>query len=183
MESGPERSRPDHRHRNSDSGSSVPTANPTVSDSPTSAPIGAENEPTRRSPRTSNSARPTMNERLPTDQPARDHIRAARDVTMFVEAGAGSGKTRALVDRVEALVLHDRVPLEQIAAITFTERCPLWKMAPPYLALFQLECTRRAKPSAIRVEPPSLETEQDAGAGQPRRKIGAGSRGRPSPLP
>lgn len=63
-----------------------------------------------------------MNERLPTDQPARDHIRAARDVTMFVEAGAGSGKTRALVDRVEALVLHDRVPLEQIAAITFTEK-------------------------------------------------------------
>ena len=63
-----------------------------------------------------------MTERQPVDQAARDRIRTQRDRTMFVEAGAGSGKTRALVDRVEALVIADNVPLERIAAITFTEK-------------------------------------------------------------
>ena len=63
-----------------------------------------------------------MAERLPVDQSARDRIRDDRDRTLFVEAGAGSGKTRALVDRVEALVIDDAVPLENIAAITFTEK-------------------------------------------------------------
>ena len=56
------------------------------------------------------------------DQAARDRIRNERDRTLFVEAGAGSGKTRALVDRVEALVIDDAIPLENIAAITFTEK-------------------------------------------------------------
>jgi ATP-dependent exoDNAse (exonuclease V) beta subunit len=39
----------------------------------------------------------------------------------MVEAGAGTGKTRALVDRVVALVLNG-TPLNKIAAITFTEK-------------------------------------------------------------
>ena len=63
-----------------------------------------------------------MAERLPVDQAHRDRIVGVRNANQFVEAGAGSGKTRALVDRVEALVLDDGVPLEQIAAITFTEK-------------------------------------------------------------
>ena len=42
--------------------------------------------------------------------------------TLFVEAGAGSGKTSALVDRVRTLVLTDGVPLSAIAAVTFTEK-------------------------------------------------------------
>ena len=63
-----------------------------------------------------------MPERLPVDQSHRDRIVKVRDTNQFVEAGAGSGKTRALVDRVEALVLDDAIPLEQIAAITFTEK-------------------------------------------------------------
>ncbi|MFA9446567.1 UvrD-helicase domain-containing protein [Egicoccus sp. AB-alg6-2] len=41
--------------------------------------------------------------------------------TLFVEAGAGSGKTTALVDRVVALV-DAGVALTDIAAITFTEK-------------------------------------------------------------
>jgi ATP-dependent helicase/nuclease subunit A len=41
---------------------------------------------------------------------------------LFVEAGAGSGKTSALVDRVCSLVLSDGVPLSAIAAVTFTEK-------------------------------------------------------------
>ena len=42
--------------------------------------------------------------------------------TMFVEAGAGSGKTKSLVDRVVALVTHAGVPMREIAAVTFTEK-------------------------------------------------------------
>ena len=46
---------------------------------------------------------------------------AELDRTLFVEAGAGSGKTRALVERVVALV-DSGVSMENIAAITFTEK-------------------------------------------------------------
>ena len=44
------------------------------------------------------------------------------DATLFVNAGAGSGKTTALVDRIATLVLVDGVPLHAIAAVTFTEK-------------------------------------------------------------
>lgn len=55
------------------------------------------------------------------DQTVRDMIATERDRTLFVEAGAGSGKTRALVDRVELLV-RSGAPMESIVAITFTEK-------------------------------------------------------------
>jgi ATP-dependent exoDNAse (exonuclease V) beta subunit len=44
------------------------------------------------------------------------------DDTLFVEAGAGAGKTKALVDRVVALVTTRDVPMRAIAAVTFTEK-------------------------------------------------------------
>ena len=55
------------------------------------------------------------------DQAARDRITSDLTSTLFVEAGAGSGKTRALVDRVAALI-GSGVAMENIAAITFTEK-------------------------------------------------------------
>ena len=55
------------------------------------------------------------------DDSSRRLIRERIDATMLVEAGAGTGKTRALVDRVVALVASG-VRIERIAAITFTER-------------------------------------------------------------
>ncbi|MDQ1383132.1 MAG: CRISPR-associated exonuclease Cas4, partial [Actinomycetota bacterium] len=73
----------------------------------------------------------------PGDTPARESIRTTLDATLFVEAGAGTGKTAALVDRVVALVTSDSdndgagdgtggdggpVPMAAIAAITFTEK-------------------------------------------------------------
>jgi ATP-dependent exoDNAse (exonuclease V) beta subunit len=58
----------------------------------------------------------------PPDQAARDRIVDALDATLFVEAGAGSGKTRALVDRVVRLVTSGAAELGAIAAITFTEK-------------------------------------------------------------
>jgi len=39
----------------------------------------------------------------PADQDARDRIRVDHDNTLFVVAGAGTGKTTALVSRVVAL--------------------------------------------------------------------------------
>jgi len=58
------------------------------------------------------------------DAAARQQITEQLGRTLFVEAGAGSGKTRALVDRVAAIVLHpdDPVPLRNLAAVTFTEK-------------------------------------------------------------
>ncbi|GAB90606.1 UvrD-helicase domain-containing protein [Gordonia rhizosphera] len=57
-----------------------------------------------------------------TDQAARDRITTDTATTLFVEAGAGSGKTHSLVNRICHLVLHDGVELDAIAAITFTEK-------------------------------------------------------------
>ncbi|MGZ0152785.1 UvrD-helicase domain-containing protein [Kribbella sp. WER1] len=62
-----------------------------------------------------------MSEQL-LDGAARERIRTDTDATLFVEAGAGSGKTHALVERVRTLVLRDGVPLRAIAAVTFTEK-------------------------------------------------------------
>ena len=45
-----------------------------------------------------------------------------RDGSLFVHAGAGSGKTRVLVERVVRAVLEDGVGVERILAITFTEK-------------------------------------------------------------
>jgi ATP-dependent exoDNAse (exonuclease V) beta subunit len=58
----------------------------------------------------------------PPDQATRDRIIGDLGTTLFVEAGAGSGKTRALVDRVVALVTSGRAELRAVAAITFTEK-------------------------------------------------------------
>ena len=55
------------------------------------------------------------------DQHVRDTVASSLDDTLFVEAGAGSGKTTVLVDRVCALV-DAGVDINQVAAITFTEK-------------------------------------------------------------
>ena len=55
------------------------------------------------------------------DAAARARIATDLDATLFVEAGAGSGKTSCLVERFVALV-EAGVPADAIAAITFTER-------------------------------------------------------------
>jgi ATP-dependent exoDNAse (exonuclease V) beta subunit len=54
------------------------------------------------------------------DGPARDRIRAELGQTLFVDAGAGSGKTTALVGRIVELVRHG-TSIGAVAAITFTE--------------------------------------------------------------
>jgi len=58
-----------------------------------------------------------------TDQDARTRIAAGQDEALFVEAGAGTGKTTALVKRIVTLVRHgEQLPdVSRLAAITFTE--------------------------------------------------------------
>ena len=56
----------------------------------------------------------------PADIAARIQIREQTDRTLFVSAGAGSGKTTSLVGRVAHLVLHDGLPMPAIATVTFT---------------------------------------------------------------
>ena len=57
----------------------------------------------------------------PSDQPARDVIVQRLDENMVVEAGAGTGKTTSLVERIVAIITIRRTNMSGIAAITFTE--------------------------------------------------------------
>jgi ATP-dependent helicase/nuclease subunit A len=56
------------------------------------------------------------------DARARRRIVDALDANLLVEAGAGSGKTTALVSRMVALVRTGTAPVHQIAAVTFTRK-------------------------------------------------------------
>ncbi len=58
---------------------------------------------------------------VPVDQAARERARTDLDTSLVIEAGAGTGKTTLIIDRIEALVLGGRATLDQIAAVTFTE--------------------------------------------------------------
>jgi ATP-dependent helicase/nuclease subunit A len=57
----------------------------------------------------------------PPDEAGRERIRTDLGATLFVEAGAGAGKTSSLVARIVNLV-RAGVPITSIAAITFTEK-------------------------------------------------------------
>ena len=57
----------------------------------------------------------------PQDITERKRIATSLDETLFVEAGAGTGKTTSLVDRILELVGSGTATLDRIAAITFTE--------------------------------------------------------------
>ncbi len=60
--------------------------------------------------------------RAPSDQAVRDRLLSELDTSFFLQAGAGAGKTRILVDRVVELVRRDHAQLRNIVAITFTEK-------------------------------------------------------------
>jgi ATP-dependent helicase/nuclease subunit A len=64
---------------------------------------------------------PVPDPSTPPDDAARSSIRNDLEQALFVEAGAGSGKTSSLVSRIVNLVARG-VPITAIAAITFTEK-------------------------------------------------------------
>ena len=57
----------------------------------------------------------------PSDQKHRDRIQQSLDENLFVEAGAGTGKTTALVGRIVTLIATGAAEMAGLAAITFTE--------------------------------------------------------------
>jgi ATP-dependent exoDNAse (exonuclease V) beta subunit len=56
------------------------------------------------------------------DQADRDLIRTALDDTIVVEAAAGTGKTTELVQRILRVLSTGRARIEQVVAVTFTEK-------------------------------------------------------------
>ena len=58
----------------------------------------------------------------PADIKEREYIVESTGECLVVEAGAGTGKTTLLIDRVMSLLLKDSARLSDIAAITFTEK-------------------------------------------------------------
>jgi len=56
------------------------------------------------------------------DAAARARARDDLDHNLVVDAGAGTGKTTVLIDRILSLIAGGRCPLDKIAAITFTEK-------------------------------------------------------------
>ena len=77
--------------------------------------------------------------REPPDQPARLRILEDLERNLLVEAGAGSGKTTSLVDRMVALVRSRACTVDRIAAVTFTR-----KAAAELRQRFQVELERVA---------------------------------------
>jgi ATP-dependent exoDNAse (exonuclease V) beta subunit len=59
---------------------------------------------------------------IPADKEDRDKIAGELDRTFLVEAGAGSGKTRSLVDRMTACLRTGTCGIETLAAVTFTHK-------------------------------------------------------------
>ena len=58
----------------------------------------------------------------PSDRDVREEIRTQLTANICVEAGAGTGKTTVLVDRIVELLRRGQAPVEQVVVITFTEK-------------------------------------------------------------
>ena len=52
----------------------------------------------------------------------RSRVQTLLGVNMVVEAGAGTGKTTLLIDRLCLCVLAQGTPVEKLVALTFTEK-------------------------------------------------------------
>ena len=80
---------------------------------------------------------------LQRDIDSRNRIVSDMDTNFFVEAGAGSGKTTMLVNRMVAMVEHD-IPIDKICAITFTKAA-----AGEFYERFQKMLIKRSSPDYV----------------------------------
>ena len=105
----------------------------------------------------------SRDERAPADQAARNRIVTEFDRNLLVEAGAGSGKTQKLAERMAAGVATGAYELERMAAVTFTR-----KAAAELRGRFQLalEAQLTDGPASER-----SETSRASGGGAPRAPI------------
>lgn len=62
------------------------------------------------------------NDALLSDFEARSQIRSALDENLIVEAGAGTGKTTELIERVSSLIASGRATADQVLVLSFTRR-------------------------------------------------------------
>lgn len=62
-----------------------------------------------------------MNDLIPQDETVRERVRSELGTSFVISAGAGTGKTTLLIDRMVNIVLTGFLKLDQIAAVTFTE--------------------------------------------------------------
>ena len=113
----PDRHRPDERSGRRGHGARLPErdartgfAEPEVPDEATPSGSPGPRRPAGESGRRLRDAR------------ARERVRLDHDTTLIVEAAAGTGKTTAVVSRVVEMIATGWARIEQIAAITFTER-------------------------------------------------------------
>ena len=74
------------------------------------------------------------------DEKSRNDIVHKIGTNLFVEAGAGSGKTTMLVNRMVAMV-ESGIPVEKICAITFTKNAAL-----EFYERFQEKLIERSNP-------------------------------------
>ncbi len=81
---------------------------------------------------------------VPADENARQRARTDHATSMVIEAGAGTGKTTLLVDRLVCLITSGAARLDQIASVTFTEN------AATAMKLRLRECLERVRSSPER---------------------------------
>ena len=58
---------------------------------------------------------------IPQDEAVRERVRSEHGTSFVISAGAGTGKTTLLIDRMVRIILSGFLKLDQIAAVTFTE--------------------------------------------------------------
>ena len=93
------------------------------------------------------------------DQGARVKIAKQLKRTLFVEAGAGSGKTTSLVERVMNLLLIEGVSISKIVAITFTEKSAKELLERITFELADLEACEEEEISLTRIKRALSEIE------------------------
>ena len=101
---------------------------------------------------------------VPADEPSRRRIREALDVTILVEAAAGTGKTTCLIDRMTSLLAQGKCQVDSLAAVTFTR-----KAAAELRARFQVALERRA---ASETDPQRTDRLREAASHVERSFIG-----------
>ena len=79
------------------------------------------------------------------DQDARDKIKYELNRNFLVEAGAGSGKTTSLVDRMVNLIYTGTAKMSEIVAITFTKKAAD-ELKTRFLTMLEKKCKEESNP-------------------------------------
>ena len=79
------------------------------------------------------------------DQEARDKITTVLNQNLLVEAGAGSGKTTSLVDRMVNLIYTGTAKIDEVVAITFTKKAAD-ELKTRFLNVLEKKCKEESDP-------------------------------------